>query len=150
MSVVEIPANVASQEELGRMISSSKSAARARRSRLPFTEFLPPPGRIDISVDRLSIAPADEALANADGSAAARGRTFYGWAVVTAQSARGNKRRVVASPIPDTNPYHADIILPEHVTGDREEHKRHAQELADLSRWYDRIDLRQGGSQHAE
>ena len=149
MSAVEIPANVASQEELGRMISSSKSAARARRSRLPFTEFLPPPGRIDISVDRLSIAPADEAFANADGSADARGRTFYGWAVVTAESACGNKRRVVASPIPDTNPYHADIILPEHVTGDREEQKRHAQELADLSRWHDRIDLGQPEGQLA-
>ena len=149
MSAVEIPANVASQEELGRMISSSKSAARARRSRLPFTEFLPPPGRIDISVNRLSIAPADEALANADGLADARGRMFYGWAVVTAESACGNKRRVVASPIPDTNPYHADIILPEHVTGDREEHKRHAQELADLSRWHDRIDLGQAEGQLA-
>ena len=150
MSVVETPANVASQEELGRMISSSKSAARACRSRLPFTEFLPPPARIDISVDRLSVAPVNEALANADGSAAARGRTFYGWAVVTAESARANGRRVVSSPIPDANPYHADIILPEHVIGNREEQKRHAQELADLSRWCDRIDLRQGGSQHAE
>ena len=144
MSSVEAPVDIAPREELGRMISSSKSTARARRSRLPFTEFLPPPGRIDISVDRLSVAPVNEALANADGLAAARVRTFYGWAVVIAESASGNGRRVVSSPIPDANPYHADIILPEHVIGNREEQKRHAQELADLSRWHDRIDLRQG------
>ena len=51
------------------------------------------------------------------------------------EDAAGNGRRVVASPILDQNPYHADIVLPSVVAEDREEQKRHAQELADMSRW---------------
>ena len=69
-------------------------------------------------------------------------KIFYGWAVVTTEEASSNQRQVIASPLP-TNPYHADIVLPSLAAEDREEQKRHAQELADASRWRDRPNSRE-------
>ena len=137
---MDIPESVNPSEELGRGVSSSRIARRARRPnfQVPFNVFLPPRGERSISVDRLSVAPHDEAVAIADSRDAARGRTFYGWAVTTGFAVTDNGRRIVASPIPDVNPYHADIVLPENAAHDREEQKRHAQELADASRWNDK------------
>ena len=130
-----IPTNVGSDEELGRSVFSSKQASRARRSTVPHHVFLTQQGQTRISVDRLTLAPQTEALALAEVVAANRGRTFYGWAVVDAASACRNGRDVVASPVPNRNPYHGDIVLPDSATSDREEQTRHAQELADASRW---------------
>ena len=131
MSFIGVPEGIALEEELGRGISSKKSA---KRSRIPLHAFLPPKGETNISVDRLSVAPLNEALAIAEARDTARGRTFYGWVVVTAESAGENGRRAVASPMPD-NPYHADIVLPQSVAQDRDSQKLHAQELADFSSW---------------
>ena len=131
------PESVGSNEELGRGIFSSRNARRAAR-RVPHHVFLERPGETDISVDRLSVAPPDEAVEIADSVGKARNRTFYGWAVVVAEGAAGNGREVVASPILNQNPYHADIVLPRIASEDREEQKRHAQELADVSRWRNR------------
>ena len=137
---MDIPESIDPSEELGRGVSSSRIARRARRPnfQVPFNVFLPPRGERGISVDRLSVAPYNEAVAIADIRDAARDRIFYGWAVTTAIVATDNGRRIVASPIPDVNPYHADIVLPENAAHDREEQKRHAQELADASRWNDK------------
>lgn len=52
---------------------------------------------------------------------------------------RENGREAVASPIAD-NPHHADIVLPQVAAEDREEQKRHAQDLADASIWRERPD----------
>ena len=110
---MEVPDTVASEEDLGRRVSSSRTAERARRSRVPFSLFLPPQiGDTDISVDRLSIVPLDKPAAIADQYDESRGRTFYGWAVVTAEAAADDGRHVAATPIHDENPYHADIVLP--------------------------------------
>ena len=57
---------------------------------------------------------------------------------VIAEDAVRNGRRAGASPILDQNPYHADIVLPRIASEDREDQKRHAQELADMSRWRSR------------
>ena len=73
----------------------------------------------------------------ADRVAANRSATFYGWAVVIEERARVNERGTVASPKAD-NPFHADIVLPVSAAEDREEQKRHAQELADASNWKER------------
>lgn len=108
---------------------------------LPINEFLPRQGETHISVDRLSIAPLNEALAIADARDGARNRNFYGWAVVSASNAALNGRIVEASPIPNINPYHTDIILPQSAADDRGEQKRHAQELRDASHWRARPDL---------
>ena len=67
----------------------------------------------------------------------ARDATFYGWALVSADEAGRNARQVISSPV-CSNPYHADIVLPEATAEDREEQKRHAQELADASHWRSR------------
>ena len=139
---MNVPDHIASDEELGRGVFSSRNARRAERSRIPYNVFLEKVGQTDISVDRLSIAPEKEAVAIAVNVGAARTppATFYGWAVVTAEEARRNGREAIASPLND-NPYHADIRLPELTVEDREEQKRHAQELADASRWRERPNL---------
>ena len=134
---MNIPNNIVPEEELGRGVFSSKNARRARQSRVPFNAFLEKEGQTDISVDRLSIAPEEKAVAIADNVGAARSRTFYGWAFITAEEARRNGREAIASPLKN-NPYHADIRLPDLAAEDREEQKRHAQELADASRWRER------------
>ena len=128
---------VGQEEGLGRGVFSSRHRDRARRARVPHHVFLERPGVTRISVDRLDSAPPDEAVAIADETAAARRARFYGWAVVTARQAGVNGRRVRASARLH-NPYHADIVLPDLAAEDREEQKRHAQELADRSSWRER------------
>lgn len=137
---MKIPASIASTEELGRGVFSNRNARRAERSQVPYYVFLERQGEINISVDRLSIAPEDESLEIAEQTGAARNKSFFGWATVTEDCVVRNGRQVVASPIPNTNPYHADIVLPEAAVEDREEQKRHAQELADASSWRRRPD----------
>lgn len=131
-----VPNSIALTEDLGRGVFSGEQAKRARRARVPINVFLSQKGSTEISVDRLTLAPEDKATAIAGKAASARNRAFYGWAVVTAAKAGGNGRCVKATPTPD-NPYHADIILPDIAAQDVEEQKRHAQELADTSRWRD-------------
>ena len=90
-------------------------------------------------MDRLTAAPEEEAVSIAERRAAARGKKFHGWAAVTVADAGTSNRRVAATP-QRYNPYHADIILPDLAAEDREEQKRHAQELADASTWRERPD----------
>ena len=137
---MDIPGGVDPDEQLGRSVSSSRAARRASRPnfQVPLNIFLPPRDESNISVDRLSVAPLEVAVAIADKRDAERDRRFYGWAVITAEAAAVNGRDVTASPIPDVNLYHADIILPPGAAHDRDEQKRHAQELADASFWNDR------------
>ena len=137
---VTVPNTIAPEEELGRGIFSKRHAQRAQRTRVPLNVFLVQEGNTEISVDRLTFAALDnKAIVIADETAAVRNATFYGWAVVTAEKAGNNGRHVIASPRPERgNPYHADIILPELAGEDREEQKRHAQELADASHWRER------------
>ena len=132
--MVSVPPRIGSDEELGRHVFSHRHANRALRSTVPHHVFLIQEGKTGISVDRLSVAPGSEALALAEASAAGRGRAFYGWATVNARTARRNDREVMAAPIPK-NPYHGHIVLPVSTAADREEQTRHAQELADASRW---------------
>ena len=97
--------------------------------------FLERLGETRVSVDRLTIAPTNEAIAIASARATGRDGDFRGWAVVNVEGATGGGRTLAASPIPDENPYHADIVLSQSETIDREDQTRHAQELADASRW---------------
>ena len=126
--------DIAPEEDLGRDIFSSNQAKRAGRGRVAFNVFLEREGEPRLSVDRLNMASPREVAEIADGVAAGRGRTFHGWAVVDAHTAASNGRQVTASPQLG-NPYHADIVLPDAAVEDREEQKRHAQELADASVW---------------
>ena len=124
---------VEGSEELGRGVFSGKTARKSGRS-VPYTVFLERRGNVNISVDRLSIAPRTEALDHAQDVAAQRARTFYGWAAVTATRAASSGRRVLATPQED-NPFHADIKLPDSAQDERDDQIQHAQELADASRW---------------
>ena len=139
MSPEKVLNNIDPDEDLGRSVFSSSHAKRARRSRIPHHVFLEKEGENKISVDRLSIAPSDAALVLAEKTADSRNASFYSWATLVANKAETNGRRVVSSPMPiQDNPYHADIILPDSVEEDREEQKRHAQELADYSSWLEK------------
>jgi len=127
---VSVPDNTSTGEERGRGVFSSRHAKRAERSRVPLNVFLVEAGKTEISVDRLTFAGLERSTAIADKTAVARNAKFYGWAVVTAEQASDNGRYVIATPRPEhDNPYHADIVLPELTSEDREEQKRHAQEL---------------------
>ncbi|MDE0308558.1 MAG: hypothetical protein OXI60_01830 [Acidiferrobacterales bacterium] len=119
-------------EELGRGIFSSSIAKRSRRA-IPKNVFLEREGNARISVDRLSIAPAIESIRIADEVAVQRNRKFYGWAIISAESASQNGRSVEASALIH-NQFHADIVLPPEANK-REEQIMHAQLLADLSNW---------------
>ena len=134
-----VPADISGKENLGRIVVSKGQAKYARRhNRNQINAFLEKEGEKAISVDRLDVAPSQDVLvANGEKVAAARKRTFYGWAVIIAKKAGANMRKVVFSPQKD-NPYHADIILPDLAAKDREEQKGHAQELADNSTWRER------------
>ena len=132
-----VPSAIGSGEDLGRSVFSSKNRDRARRGKAPHHVFLEREGTLEISVDRLNYAPEIEMSEIAERVAANRNATFYGWAVVVEDSACANERGAIATPRPD-NPYHADIVLPAPAAEDREEQKRHAQELADASTWRER------------
>ncbi len=95
---------------------------------------------MNISVDRLDFIKPEEAATFGDSVAVGRNATFYGWAVIAAEDAGGSGRQVAATPLLDSNPYHADIILPDPAAEDRDEQLRHAQELADASHWRGRPD----------
>ena len=134
-----IAGGVAPGEDLGRGVFSSRNRDRARRGKTPHHVFLEREGRVEISVDRLSCAPGIEVAEIADRVAANRDATFYGWAVVIEEHARASGRRAIATPQSE-NPHHADIVLPAPAAEDREEQKRHAQELSDASTWKERPD----------
>ena len=129
--------DIAPAEHLGRGVFSSRNRDRSRRGKTPHHVFLVRQGETEISVDRLDRASATVAVEIAEQVAANRNASFHGWAVIVAELAGANGRRAIATPRPG-NPYHADIVLPALAAEDREEQKRHAQELADGSTWRER------------
>ena len=63
------------------------------------------------------------------------GKTFYGWAILTADDAASSGRTVEATPI-ESNPYHADICLNLPENSDRRElQKQHSVDLAARAKW---------------
>ena len=129
------PAVVGPDEALGRGVFSRKEERRARRlGKVRLNVFLEKPEVADLSVDRLDHAPEDKAVRLGEKAAQTRAGPFCGWAVVSAESAAQDGRRVAATPQPE-NPIHADIVLPALAAVGREEQKEHAQHLADLSMW---------------
>lgn len=147
-----VPSTVSDDEELGRCVVSKRAALRAREGRGVVKLLTPRRGDRRISVDRLSIAPLADAVANGRRVAAARQegiiRTsgqpsrdvdFCGWITVAALAVRSADCECIASPIerPNSasNPYHADIVMPESVMDDDFERVRYAQELEESATW---------------
>ena len=129
---------IAPGETLGRrVVSKSRSKRASLRGTIQHDIFQPPVGEREISVDRLDWMTAEAATGIAERASAARGKPFYGWAVIEAGRAQANGRQTVATPQPD-NPCHADIVLPPSASEDRDERKRHQQDLADEACWRER------------
>ena len=132
-----IPSTVEGAEELGHGIYTSSEKKRAARGEIPYSVFHE---RVknEISVDRLTYAPDDVAESLGDQRAVGMGtnRSFYGWAAIKASKAASSDRRVQASALSDgSNPYHADILLPDIVNDCKAIHEFHTQELAESACW---------------
>ena len=132
------PPPINASEELGRGVFSRRDARAAERGQVRATVFLERPGVREISIDRLTLALPDEAVAIADAVAAGRegNRSFYGWAAITAAEVFSVGCTVVASPL-QWNPYHADIVLPESAV-DEWEQRQYGLEPAARARWLER------------
>ena len=139
MSYINPPQCISPNETLGRGVFDSNKVNKKGNVRP--RAFLERQGEVNISVDRLDFAEPKEMATLGDTVALGRGadRRFYGWATLAAKDAASNGRQVVATPLPD-NSYHADIVLPDSTVANRDEQIRHAQELADASRWRERPD----------
>ena len=142
---------VADDEDLGRIVATKKDAQKARNKKL-FRLFLVKPGERRLSVDRLGVAPLSDAVSNGERIARlkqmgivrttgkpSRNIGFRGWAVISARTVRSVECEVEATPIvgapEESNPYHADIVLPVRVETDNEERKHYAQYLAEAAVW---------------
>ena len=132
----EPPALIAPEEPLARSVSGSKF-----RDRTVFDAFLPGRNakregeyRRDLSIDRCSYLDQDTAVLFGECRANQRHprRTFFGWAILSAEKACKDGREVVSSKI-DKNPAHADILLPLDTTTDKKKRNRQATLLAQLS-----------------
>lgn len=147
-----VPSEIADDEELGRCVVSKRVAHRVREGRGLAKLLTPRKGESRISVDRLTIAPLADAIANGHRVAAARQEgicrasgqksrdvEFCGWITLSARAARSAECECIASPIEKSagpgNPYHADIVMPESVIEDDLERVRYAQELEESAAW---------------
>ena len=127
---------------LGRAAFSSKEEKQARSGHIRYTIFLEKEGNNLLSVDRFGFCSEAKLTDIQDKNAELRSKTelkqrsFYGWAKITAIIARKNRRTVQSTPL-ESNPYHADINLPEGI--DRDDQKEHAKELASNAEWTPRF-----------
>lgn len=128
---------------LGRAVFSGRAEKRARSGCIMHTVFLGQKGNNLLSVDRLGFCSEAKLTDIQDKNAELRSkpeskkRSFYGWAKITVATARKNRRTVKPAPL-KSNPYHADINLPENI--DRDDQKAHAKELASNAEWTPRVD----------
>lgn len=109
-TIVELPA-LGPSDPLGRGVFSRRRSRKAQdRGIIAYDMFLEKAHVDCLSVDRLDLAPDTEMAEIGDRNAIARGKSFFGWAVVSVRNALEMNRRVEPTPQPD-NPYHADINL---------------------------------------
>ena len=130
----KVPHAVAPTEKLGRCVFSTSHFKASLRT-VGFRAFLEDIGNENLSVDRLTFAPLQEAVRSGEIHGLKRGRSFYGWAVLTTLRAAADGRSVVADPVlgNDANPYHANTVLSDSDLSDAQKH--HAQQLASVSVW---------------
>lgn len=136
------PPSVPPEEILGRGVFSRQDARKAQRGVIPRNVFLERQGVATLSVDRLDLMESRKAVALGEERAPSRGPNarFLGWAAILAEDAAKDGRRVFATPIPGSNPYHADIQLPTDVAGNRRKQRVAAQKMADDACWQCRPD----------
>ena len=135
---------IKNEDILGRAVFSNKQAKKASRGIVEDNIFLERQGA-SLSVDRVGFCSTQELTSIQNKNAELRSqkeskkRSFYGWVNVEAKIARGNHRRVQATPM-RSNPYHAEIILPKDI--DRDEQITHARELASNTTWASKFNER--------
>jgi hypothetical protein len=134
---------LAPHDPLGRGVFSSAEAKRWRRGADggDTRTFTGATGESSLSVDRLGHASDEVMTAIGDRIAAGREgkRTFYGWAVLSVDSAERMGRTVRVTPL-DDNPYHADIDL--HLSEgaeQRDDRIEHVKDRADRAQWKERV-----------
>jgi hypothetical protein len=135
--MIELPQTIDAVEEIGRGIFDLKKARQACAGKIHPRVFREKDGFRELSVDRLSFGGHSEVSAAHDNER--EGQSFYGWAALSANDACRNGRTIRAAPIVLTNPYHAEIVLPESSEIDFvDEQDQHALSLAMLARWLPR------------
>ena len=130
-----VPKTVAGRERVGRRVSSESNARKAKRGKYVYWHFLPNSGERYMSVDRLDFASTSDMTK----IVRSYGHPFQGWLTKTAEDVRDLNCEVKSDPNPE-NPYHALIILPTEVAGDRDRQKHKARELAEVCKWYEPAD----------
>ena len=139
-TLVRVPCKIHPTELLGRGVYDRKDRGRAARGTIPASLFALREDEKGISVDRLTHAPEEEAIAIAHKRAAAMEpigkRSFYGWAALSAERAALCERKVKASPLKDgSNDYHAEIICLQPFFNDEGIEIDHAEHLSSLACW---------------
>ena len=143
MKYVVMRKSINDNDWLGRAVFSSKEERRARSGHIMYTIFLEKKDR-SLSVDRFGFCSEKKLTVIQDKNAKLRSKTeskqrsFYGWAKITVIIACKNRRTVWPTPL-ESNPYHADIKLPEGI--ERDEQIAHAKELASNSGWTPRFNV---------
>ena len=130
---IDVPENIKDNDLLGRAIFSSTEAKRASSGKIRSYVFIEKPGK-PLSVDRFGFCSQEELTTIQDKNAqqGREGRSFYGWASLKAVDVRKKNRQLRSTPI--SNPYHADIILPED-TNTKDDQIAHAIDLVESSNW---------------
>ena len=139
-----VPIEIGDGELLGRRIFQSDKAKRARRDPngdpkpvFDFRAFFDLRYR-GISVDRLGYASVIQLTEIADAEILPGQDKFYGWFVIEARVA-AEKCELQATGT-ETNPFHADLWLPEAAIADPGERKNLALDLAQASKWRERAE----------
>lgn len=127
------PTQIHPGEHIGRQLISSNHFNKQKQ---PLYGAFYYPGHSNLSVDRLDHGSLSFLTAVGEQNAKSRGpgRSFYGWARLTAEEASRDGRKVEADPIPHTNPFHALIHLASDTITDQDR-KAVAIELARISRF---------------
>ena len=117
--------------QLGRGVYSGSLAKRAKkRGKATLQSFLEKKNVLELSPEML-----DDIISHYYTPKARDGKPLLGFGIVSVRDAESEKRRVKRTPIIPDNPNHVDIVLPCDCIDCRDRQKRHAQKLADASRW---------------
>lgn len=134
------PSDFVPYENVVRRLLSSRDFNRSGRIMESAFGGVTNGGKTVLSVDRFDHAPLRflEQLGRQDAQArtATEGnrRTFYGWAILPIEDARESGRYCETDPLPNENPYHAQISWPIGTTDEEYEPREHSSELAIASR----------------
>ncbi len=130
--------HIAPGETLGRDERSGTKAKRSMRklnahgkANAPVGRFVPPKHTNELSVNRMAMAPKDKLAEIGVTNAELSGKSFWGWYILSTEDIMIAGCTTIATPL-DSNPYHADIIIPVSLDDDDRRHAitEYARQLA--------------------